>query len=118
MSIGSKRVVVGAHYGLFDWLAQRITAIVLVAYLVVIGVAWTASPDHGYDGWAGLFVPVWMKVATLVMLAALLYHAWVGVRDIWMDYVRSAGLRLALQVGTILWLFACGAWAVQILWRV
>ena len=26
---GTKRTVVGAHYGLKDWLAQRITAVIL-----------------------------------------------------------------------------------------
>ncbi|MFP3562496.1 succinate dehydrogenase, hydrophobic membrane anchor protein, partial [Paraburkholderia sp. SIMBA_049] len=27
--VGSKRLVVGAHYGLRDWLAQRITAVIM-----------------------------------------------------------------------------------------
>ncbi len=44
-------------------------------------------------------------------------HAWVGVRDIWMDYVKPVGLRLALQVVTIVWLVGCAGWAVQVLWR-
>ena len=49
---------------------------------------------------------------------ALLWHAWVGVRNILMDYVKPVGLRLALQVFTILWLVGCAGWTVQILWRV
>ncbi len=55
---------------------------------------------------------------TLIALAALFYHAWIGMRDIWMDYVKPAGLRLLLQVLTVLWLLACAVWSVQILWRV
>jgi len=72
----------------------------------------------GYDGWAGLFVPLWMKIVTLVALLALFYHAWIGVRDIWMDYVKPTGIRVALQTLTVLWLVFCAVWSVQILWRV
>ena len=51
----------------------------------------------GYLGWFAVFSPAWMKVATLTFIASLLYHAWVGVRDIWMDYVKPTGLRLVLD---------------------
>ena len=59
-----------------------------------------------------------MKLATFVTLLSLFYHAWVGVRDIWMDYVKPAGVRLTLQALTIVWLLACAGYAAQILWRV
>ena len=49
---------------------------------------------------------------------ALLYHAWVGVKDIWMDYVKPVWVRLLLQTLTALWLVGCAAWSAQILWRV
>ena len=49
---------------------------------------------------------------------SLYYHAWVGVRDIWMDYVKPVAIRLLLQALTILWLVGCAGWTVQILWRV
>ncbi|GAB4465802.1 MAG: succinate dehydrogenase, hydrophobic membrane anchor protein [Burkholderiaceae bacterium] len=118
MTIGSKRIVVGAHYGVRDWLVQRITAVVLAAYTLFLVVAVAFVREPGYDGWARLFAPVWMKALTLIALAALCYHAWIGVRDIWMDYVKPTGVRLALHVLTLLWLLACAAWFVQILWRV
>ena len=117
-NIGAKRLVVGAHYGLADWLAQRVTAIVMAVYTVILLAAFFFARNFSYDGWAGLFGQQWMKAATLIALAALFYHAWVGLRDIWMDYVKATGLRLALQVATILWLAGCAAWAVQILWKV
>ena len=117
-AIGAKRLVVGAHYGMGDWLAQRITAIVMAIYTVVLLAAFFSARNFSYDGWAGLFARPWMKVATLLAIASLAYHAWVGMRDIWMDYVKPTALRLALQVGTIVWLAACAAYAVIILWRV
>jgi succinate dehydrogenase / fumarate reductase membrane anchor subunit len=116
--IGARRLVVGAHYGMGGWLAQRFTAIAMIVYTVILMVAFFGARDFSYDGWAGLFARPWMKVATLVMLASLAYHAWVGMRDIWMDYVKPTGIRLVLQVGTIAWLFACVAYAVIVLWRV
>jgi succinate dehydrogenase / fumarate reductase membrane anchor subunit len=115
--IGSKRLVVGAHYGIGGFLAQRITAVVLTAYVILITVRLLGT-DLSYDTWAGMFVPVWMKVISLVAIYALLYHAWVGIRDIWMDYIKPLWLRLSLQSLTALWLLACAVWSVQILWRV
>ncbi len=116
--IGPRRLVVGAHYGMGGWLAQRVTAIVMAVYTIILLVAFLSSNDFSYAGWAGLYAQAWMKVATLVTLSALFYHAWVGMRDIWMDYVKPTGIRLLLQAGTIVWLMACAAYAVIILWKV
>jgi succinate dehydrogenase / fumarate reductase membrane anchor subunit len=118
MAIGSKRLVVGAHYGLRDWLGQRLTAVVMTAYTAYLLVALLLAGETGYVGWAGLFAPLWMKVATLIVLFALLYHAWIGVRDIFMDYLKPLWVRLAAQVLAVLWLLFCAVWSVQILWSV
>jgi succinate dehydrogenase / fumarate reductase membrane anchor subunit len=117
-NIGPNRLVVGAHYGLRDWLAQRVTAVVMAVYTVVLLVLFLTGQNFSYEGWAGLFARQWFKLFTLVTLLMLFYHAWVGMRDIWMDYVKPVGIRLTLQVATILWLVVCAAWAVQILWSV
>ena len=118
VNYGSKRVVTGAHYGMRDWLSQRVTATLMAIYTVVLlaQVLFTSGPI-GYDAWAGIFAAQWMKVLTLVLFVALGWHAWVGVRDIWMDYVKPAALRLVLQVFTIVWLVGCMGWAIQVLWR-
>ncbi|EMN1930291.1 succinate dehydrogenase, hydrophobic membrane anchor protein [Burkholderia ambifaria] len=116
--IGSKRLVVGAHYGLRDWLAQRVTATIMAVYTVILLALFFAAHDFSYEGWASIFSAQWMKLATFVTLLSLFYHAWVGVRDIWMDYVKPVGVRLLLQSLTIVWLLACAGYAAQILWRV
>ena len=59
-----------------------------------------------------------MKVATLLAVVALIWHAWVGIRDIYMDYIKPTGVRLFLQVATVLALVGYALWAVIILWRV
>ncbi|KFI06796.1 succinate dehydrogenase, hydrophobic membrane anchor protein [Massilia sp. BSC265] len=117
-NIGPRRLVVGAHYGVKDWLAQRVTAIVMAVFTVVLLVSFLTGQNFTYEGWAGLFARQWFKLFALVTFLGLFYHAWVGIRDIWMDYVKSAGLRLFLMLATIFWLLACAAWTVQILWSV
>ena len=116
--IGSKRLVVGAHYGLRDWLAQRVTATIMAVYTVILLVLFFGAHDFSYEGWASIFSAQWMKLATFVTLLSLFYHAWVGIRDIWMDYVKPVSVRLTLQALTIVWLLGCAGYAAQILWRV
>jgi len=117
-NIGARRLVVGAHYGLRDWLAQRITAIVMALYTVILLACFLGASDFSYTGWAGLFARQWFKIATFVTLLMMFYHVWVGMRDIWMDYVKPVIARLLLQSATILWLIGCAGYAAQILWRV
>ena len=117
-NIGPRRLVVGAHYGMRDWLAQRLTAILMAVFTVVLLVSFLGAHNFTYEGWAGLFARQWFKLFTMVTLFGLFYHAWVGVRDIWMDYIKPVGIRLTLQIATVLWLLACAAWTVQILWSV
>ena len=116
-SFGSKRTVVGAHYGLRDWLSQRVTAALMALFSLAVVVQVLLPGDMGYDKWAGIFSRQWMKVLTFVVIVSMFMHVWVGVRDILMDYVKSVGARLTLQVATIVWLVGCAGWSVQVLWR-
>jgi len=112
-----KRLVVGAHYGLRDWLAQRVTAIIMAAYSVIIAAVLLSGPPVTYAAWRDLFSQGWMRVATLLFAFSLAWHAWVGVRDILMDYIKIDGVRLTLQVLVLLLLGTYFGWTVQILWR-
>ena len=59
-----------------------------------------------------------MKVLTFAVIVSLLWHAWVGVRDVLMDYVTGlVWLRLVLQIFALVWLVGCAGWAIQVLWR-
>ena len=118
VNYGSKRVVVGAHYGLRDWLSQRVTAVLMALFTVIVlaQLVFSTGPI-GYDKWAGIFAAQWMKVLTFSVILGLLYHVWVGMRDVLMDYVKPVGIRLALQIFVIVWLVGCASWAIQALWR-
>lgn len=112
-----KRLVVGAHYGLRDWLAQRVTAAFIAVYAVLAAGVVLKHQPLTYVAWRELFAQGWMRVATLLFAVSLVWHTWVGVRDILMDYIKPDGLRFALQVTVLLVLAGYLAWAVQILFR-
>jgi len=110
------RTVVGAHYGWLDWLAQRITAVIMIAYtLLLLGIVlYRGGMD--YAGWQALFASTVFRVATLLFALSLLWHAWIGARDIWMDYIKPTALRLGLEVLTVLALIGYACWTAAILW--
>src|SRR5690606_6073991 len=119
--LGTKRLVVGAHYGTIDFIAQRVTAVIMAVYTIVLFLGFLLTPEMNFESWRNLFtftcigIPPGPLLATLAFLSVA-WHAWIGVRDIWMDYVRSAGLRLFLQVLTILWLVGAIVFFAKILW--
>ena len=110
------RVVTGAHYGLRDWLIQRVTAVVMAVYSVALAGYLLWQPYLNYDVWIGLFSSLPVRSCSLLFLLSLFYHAWIGVRDIVMDYVKPPGIRLVIHVLVILTLLLYTIWSVQILW--
>jgi succinate dehydrogenase / fumarate reductase membrane anchor subunit len=90
----------------------------MALYTLLLVGAVMGAPSIDYDSWRAIFAPAWMKLATLLFLVSLFPHIWVGVRNIFMDYVSNSGLRLAAHVFAILWLIACAAWCVRILWSI
>jgi succinate dehydrogenase / fumarate reductase membrane anchor subunit len=111
-----KRVVVGAHYGLKDWLAQRLTAVAMVIYTLVLLAVIGYYGGVDYALWQALFANGAFRVATLLFGLALLWHAWIGMRDIWMDYIKPTPLRLTLEMVTVVVLLGYAGWLVDILW--
>jgi len=113
----AKRRVVGAHYGTAQWLRQRLTAVIMAVYTVLAIVALLILHPENHAEWRALFAPGWVRVVTLLFFLSLCYHAWVGMRDILMDYARPTSLRLALYTAVVVALGGYAAWAVQIMWR-
>jgi len=112
----AKRHTVGAHYGLTDWLIQRLSAVVMVLYTaLVLGIAlWSGGIDYAL--WQQLFEHNAFKLASFLFMVSLLYHAWIGMRDIYMDYLKPVGVRLAFEAITVIVLVAYLGWTIQILW--
>jgi succinate dehydrogenase / fumarate reductase membrane anchor subunit len=111
------RIVVGAHYGLKDWIAQRATAVIMAIYSVLLAAVLLVVRPSTFEVWQAVFANGVMKFLTFLFFVSLFYHAWIGVRDLWMDYVKPTGVRLSLHVLTISLLVGYTAWVAAILWR-
>jgi succinate dehydrogenase / fumarate reductase membrane anchor subunit len=95
------------------WVVQRVTAVYLALFgsYVVLYFVFSPPADHAaLRGWVGQ--PL-VGVGLLLMVVLLLSHAWVGIRDVFMDYMRPLGLRVAALSVVALVFLASGLWAVQ-----
>jgi len=111
------RRVVAAHSGTADWLRRRLTAGVMAGCTVLAVAALLSARPENHEQWKALFAPGWVRVVTLLCFISLCYHAWIGMRDILMDYVKPTGLRLVLYTAVVVSLFGYAAWATHIMWR-
>ena len=111
-----KHIVVGTHEGLRNWLVQRVSAVVMVVYTVLVIVILLARSPMQYAEWKELFSQQWMRLASLLFLLSLFIHAWIGMHDILMDYVHATRIRLGLQAVVIFALAVYTVWSIQILW--
>lgn len=105
----------GSHTGTGTWLLQRATAVVLALVLPGLAMYFLTALPADFAGWQALFAPLWLRVLMLLMAAALALHAWVGMRDIFMDYAHPTVLRLTLHLAVILTLAGSVAWLAAIL---
>lgn len=110
------RIVTGAHYGLRDWLIQRITAVVMVVYVLLFASLICFWQIYDYASLKSLFSHQWMRIASFLFFISLCWHAWVGVRNILMDYIHVTSIRLTLHVVVIISLFCYLIWFAEILW--
>lgn len=109
------KTTTGAHTGTGTWLLQRATAVMLALALPLLAAYFLAALPLDFAGWQALFAPPWLRVLMLLTAVALALHAWVGVRDICMDYAHPTGLRLALYLAVIVTLAGSVAWLAVIL---
>jgi succinate dehydrogenase / fumarate reductase membrane anchor subunit len=113
-----KSVLATSHQGLRDWLVQRITAVIMTIYSIGMIVYFILNPHPQYIDWHMLFSYFWMKIATLIFLGCMLYHAWVGLWTVFTDYVKCYWFRLVLHTGVLLALIAFFFAGFAILWGI
>lgn len=88
----------------------------MTVYLAVLtGVICIAAPQD-YAAWKNIFTTSWLRIATFVFFVGLFWHAWVGVRNVLMDYVHPTAIRLTLQILVIVSLLFYLVWVAEILW--
>ena len=111
--------------GLSDWIIQRTSAVLLAAYTFCILGSLIINPDMDYQAWNTLFNSNLMRVFSLITLAALCAHAWIGMWVVSTDYMtslqlgnRAASIRIIFQVGIVLIIAVYLVWGIQIFWGV
>ena len=107
------KVATGSHTGTGLWLMQRATALLLVLALPFLLMYGLLALPLDFDGWQALWAPLWSRVLLVLSGATLALHAWVGMRDIFMDYVHCTLLKLTMTLtvmtvlaGSLVWLIA------------
>lgn len=111
------RVLVGAHYGLKDWVIQRATAGIMIVCTAILLVALIICRPSSFIEWHAFMTNGVVRLTSLIFILGLCWHAWIGVRDIWLDYAKPMMLRLVLVILTATVLIGYAVWATQILWR-
>jgi succinate dehydrogenase / fumarate reductase, membrane anchor subunit len=108
--------VTAAFAGLRAWLVQRMSAVYMLFFIAFFLVHFAVDPPHSYPIWRTWMTSFSVSIATAVFFAALLAHAWVGLRDVILDYIHPMVFRVCLLVLLGFLLTAVGAWIVRILW--
>jgi len=104
--------------GMRTWLLQRLTAVYMLVYGIGFGIYFTCQPAIDHASWRHLFAHPFANIATFVFFFSILYHAWVGLRDILIDYIKWSPLRFLLLTLVTALLVAMGLWVSMILYSV
>lgn len=102
--------------GLRAWLVQRLSAVYMLLFIVFLLIHFLVDPPTSYPAWHGWVLGRGVSVAASIFWLALLTHAWVGVRDVVMDYVHPIAVRVLVLAVVSLGLMGISAWAIRILW--
>ena len=111
-------MVMRRGHGFGDWMWQRLTAGTMAIYSVAVLAYWLVDTPTGFDGWKAWCSPLPFRLFSLLFFWALMYHAWLGVREIMMDYVHHQTLRVWLELAVKLVLASYAVWATFIVWRI
>lgn len=104
--------------GLKAWLVQRLTAVYLALFSIFVAVKLVCLPPQSFAEWQAWVAHPFVNAAMALFLVAVLLHAWIGLRDVLMDYIKPAGLRVVLFAALIVSLSGLGFWAIRLLLQV
>jgi len=116
MKMNNTRTV--SRGGIRDWILQRISAVILIIYMLVAGVMLIKHSPLNFTEWQAIFTPAWFKVVSLIAFLSVVVHAWLGVWTIFTDYVHPWKLRFFLLSVVMLLLIAYFIGFIQIMWGV
>lgn len=97
------------------WLVQRFTAVYMLGFSLFLLFHFAFDAPHSYQAWRDWILGMPVLVATALFFVALLLHAWVGLRDVVLDYVKPLALRVGVLAVLAFGLAGLALWMVRIL---
>jgi len=104
--------------GLQAWALQRFSAVYLLGFSIYVLVDLSINPLAGYSQWREWLGQPLNGILIILASGMLLIHAWVGIRDVVLDYVHPLALRVMVLALFALGLLASAAWLATILVKV
>lgn len=101
--------------GLNAWIVQRVTAVYMLMFCVFLLIHFAFDAPRSYADWRKWVATPLVLVTTALFFIALLVHAWVGLRDVLMDYVKPLALRITVLAALFLMLIGLAVRIMQIL---
>jgi succinate dehydrogenase / fumarate reductase membrane anchor subunit len=101
--------------GMRAWLLQRLSSVYMAVFIVTVLVWYLVTDAISYSAWRELLSQPVVAVAVVLFFGSLLIHAWIGMRDVLIDYVPIMSLRLVILLGIAVFLIAMGIWVAFIL---
>lgn len=97
--------------GLRAWVLQRLSAMYLLVFIIYMLGMFIFMPPSDYQQWRAFVAQPLVSLAILLFYISLLLHAWVGIRDVLLDYVHTTVIRFTLLAAFGLVFMASGLWA-------
>ncbi|MFL6647729.1 MAG: succinate dehydrogenase, hydrophobic membrane anchor protein [Sulfurifustaceae bacterium] len=104
-----------AHRGVAGFLVQRISSLYLAGFTIYLIGYLVLQPAQDYGSWRAYFSSGAVRLAWGIFFASLLAHAWLGLRSIYMDYLKPMWVRFTVSLLTAFALIALAFWSAQIL---
>ena len=101
--------------GMRAWLLQRLSSVYMVVFIVAVLLWYAMSDTISYAVWRDLLANPVIAVAVALFFSSLLIHAWIGMRDVLIDYMPIMVLRLIMLLCIAVFLIAMGIWVAFIL---
>lgn len=111
--------------GLSDWLLQRVSALIMSAYLLFMVGFFVLNPSPSYEQWSGLHSSLAMRIFSLLTILSIAAHAWIGIWCVLTDYItvrligpKATPIRMFLQLAMIAVILFYVVWTLDILWGI
>lgn len=109
--------------GLYDWLIQRVSAVLIAVYVIGMMGFLLAHTDLDYGTWIAFMGSAPMRIANTLLLFSVAAHTWIGLWSVTTDYLTSmtlgsaaTGVRLLVQMAIALLLLVYILWGLLMIW--